>query len=70
MQAASRLDAKNPFLRFEDDTEAKARAATDLIRQMADRWIGPVYAELEAIRVRPADATTPSPSDGWRDRGA
>jgi hypothetical protein len=50
MRAATQFDAKNPPLPFEDDTESKDRAATDLIRQMADRWIGPVYAELEAIR--------------------
>jgi gluconate kinase len=50
MRAATQFDAKNAYVPFEDDTVSKERAATELIRQIADRWIGPVYAELEAIR--------------------
>jgi len=50
MQAMTQFNVKNRTLLFERDTEAKNREASELIRQMADRWIGPVYADLEATR--------------------
>jgi hypothetical protein len=50
MQQAAQLDAKNPVLPFADDTALKQRAATDTLRQLAERWLEPVYQQLEALR--------------------
>jgi hypothetical protein len=50
MQSATQFNAKNPCMPFENDTEGKERAATEKIRQMADRWIGPHYDDLETCR--------------------
>jgi hypothetical protein len=50
MRSASQLNAKTPQLQFESDSESKNRAASDLLRRMADRWIRPAYEELEAER--------------------
>ena len=52
MQITTQCHAKNPPLPFENDTEAKNREATPLIREMADRYLGSVYADLEASRRR------------------
>jgi gluconate kinase len=46
----ARLDAKNPSLRFANDTKSKNRSATDLMRDMADELVVPVYKQLEAAR--------------------
>jgi hypothetical protein len=50
MQSATQFNAKNPCMPFKNDTESKERASTEKIRQMADRWIGPLYADLETCR--------------------
>jgi hypothetical protein len=50
MRNATQFNAKNPCMLFEDDTEPKHRATTEQIRRMADRWIGPLYADLETCR--------------------
>lgn len=50
MRAAARMDAKNPVLPFEDDRDAKRRAATPEIRAAAERHLAGVYARLEARR--------------------
>jgi hypothetical protein len=46
MEAASRRDAKDPTRTFEDDTAAKARAATPELRAAVDRLARPAYEEL------------------------
>ena len=55
-------DAKNPSLGFDDDSERKHRAATELVRSMADKWVRPVYERLEGARV--ASSATLSGSSG------
>ena len=52
LRAAAERNAKNPVVPFEDDTEEKARRATALSREMAERYIRPVYEALEAERLR------------------
>lgn len=50
MQRASRFSAKDPSLMFADDSAAKQRDATDEIRQLANRWLRPLYDRLEIAR--------------------
>ncbi|HVS40433.1 MAG TPA: sulfotransferase [Gemmataceae bacterium] len=50
MREAARFNAKTPQLFFEDDTVEKNRAATDLIREMTQRWLQPLYDRLEQAR--------------------
>jgi hypothetical protein len=42
--------AKRPHESYSDDRAAKRNAATNALRDAADRWIAPHYAALEAIR--------------------
>jgi sulfotransferase family protein len=51
MTAKTKLDAKNPSMVFSDDKERKKEKATQSVREAADRWLYPVYRELEAARV-------------------
>jgi hypothetical protein len=51
MKKVSGLNAKRPSTAYIDDTAAKEREASDLVLQMADKWITPVYRELEAKRL-------------------
>lgn len=50
MGHAAQFHAKNPAAHFVDDTAAKRREATDLMRQMAERWVSEWYERLEAAR--------------------
>ncbi|MGB8509807.1 MAG: hypothetical protein WCD76_15600 [Pyrinomonadaceae bacterium] len=50
MRRASLRNAKNPVLDFADDSEEKARAVTDEVRRLSQRWVEPLYRELEAAR--------------------
>jgi hypothetical protein len=54
MTRVSRFHAKNPVLPFEDDIQAKRRAATEEIRQIARQWLNGPCEELEARRLRQA----------------
>jgi hypothetical protein len=38
-------------LPFEPDSDTKQRAASDLVRLEAERWLRPLYDELEALRL-------------------
>lgn len=51
MQAAATLDAKNPTAVFSDDKLRKRNQATEAVREAADRWLYPVYRELEQARL-------------------
>jgi hypothetical protein len=44
------FDAKRPDQRFASDSESKKREASERVRELAERWIGPHYAKLEAVR--------------------
>ena len=50
MAAASRRDAKNPVLPFEEDRRSKQESATEAIRTAANRWLDPLYARLGETR--------------------
>jgi hypothetical protein len=51
MQAAAQFDAKNPKWVFSDDRTRKKELATESVRAAAERWLYPVYEELEAARL-------------------
>lgn len=51
MRQAAEFNSKSPGLTFEPDTESKQKAATDRMRELANRWIQPAYAQLEAARL-------------------
>ncbi len=50
MRQAAQFDAKNPSLTFSADAQAKAQAASSGLRRLAETWLQPVYAALEARR--------------------
>jgi hypothetical protein len=50
MRAAARLNAKNPVLPFEPDSEAKRNSAPPELRALARQWLDGVYQQLEARR--------------------
>lgn len=62
MQAAAQRDAKNPAERHVDDRAAKQREATPELRRLAEQWLGPVYAGLEAARAASASSRSRSQS--------
>lgn len=47
----AKVDAKNPFLGFESDSQAKQNKASETVRVTAARWLAPVYERLEAARL-------------------
>ena len=49
MRATAQFNAKNPGKPFQPDGEAKRRSASEEVRELA-RGLGPLYAELEALR--------------------
>jgi len=51
MKSVSRFNAKRPETLFVDDSEAKRLAASDIAREMADKWSTPAYEKLEALRL-------------------
>ena len=50
MLDAAKLDAKNPVLPFEADSEAKHRSATEESRALTEKWLQPIYQQLESKR--------------------
>ncbi len=50
MQRVTRFNAKNPSMPFADDTIAKQRAATEEMSGLAERWLLPLYEQLELAR--------------------
>ena len=51
MLDAARLNAKNPALPFEPDSEAKRKFASTEIRDLTRQWLEPVYQQLETQRI-------------------
>lgn len=51
MRRAAVYDAKAPSLLFTADTAAKQAAVTPAMRGLAEQQLGPLYAELEAVRL-------------------
>lgn len=50
MLGAAQLNAKNPVLPFEPDSEAKRDSASPEFRALTQRWLDGVYQQLEAQR--------------------
>lgn len=51
MRRATAFDAKRPGMQFKSDAAEKQREITAEARQLAERWMAPVYAELESARL-------------------
>lgn len=47
----AKLDAKNPALGFESDSQAKLKKASEAVRVASARWLAPLYEQLEAARL-------------------
>jgi hypothetical protein len=50
MLAAAQFDAKSPQFAFARDAEAKRRTASPRVLEAVQRWMGPIYPELEGLR--------------------
>jgi hypothetical protein len=50
MLDAARLDAKNPVLPFEADSQVKRDSATAEARALTGQWLDGVYQRLESQR--------------------
>jgi hypothetical protein len=50
MREIARFDAKQPALTYVDDSEAKRRAASPEMHELADALLAPLYAQLEKLR--------------------
>lgn len=46
----AKLDAKNPSLGFDNDSQKKQRKASEAVLASAEKWLAPVYRQLEAAR--------------------
>ena len=53
MNNAARFDAKTPQLNFTADDEAKRKQASDAAIAAAERWVNPLYENLENLRCNP-----------------
>jgi hypothetical protein len=51
MLDAARLNAKNPVLPFEADSQAKRQGAPEAIRAISRQWLEEVYGKLEGLRM-------------------
>jgi len=51
MLDAARMNAKNPVLPFEPDSQAKREALTSELRELTQQWLDGVYQQLEAQRL-------------------
>jgi gluconate kinase len=52
MKSAARFNAKKPSLFFEPDAETKRKEANEAARRAAEKWLDPLYEQLENIRLR------------------
>jgi len=50
VRAAAKPDAKNSSAPFQSDSQKKRDKASDAIRDAADKWLYPIYEDLEAAR--------------------
>jgi hypothetical protein len=66
MREVACFDAKEPARRYSDDSEAKRRAASAEVRDLAATMLAPLHAQLDALRAQSGlDARSP----GNRDEG-
>jgi gluconate kinase len=52
LKDTAKLHAKNPVLAFQDDSAVKQESATAPLRKAANRWLYPIYKQLEEARLR------------------
>ncbi len=52
MMAAARMNARNPALPFQPDSQAKVDTATPELRSIAHQWLDDIYQQLESCRHR------------------
>ncbi len=50
-QRVTKLDAKNPSLAFESDSQAKQASASTALRGAVERWLAPLYERMETARL-------------------
>ena len=50
VRAAAKRDAKNPSATFQNDSQKKRAKATEAIRAAADKWLYPIFENLEVAR--------------------
>ena len=50
MERASQFNAKAPYMTFEHDRQQKQLAVTDAITASTQRWLTPLYEQLESLR--------------------
>ena len=50
MRATAQFHAKEPEVLYVDDSAAKRRATSAAAQDAAERWLSPLYAQLEALR--------------------
>lgn len=62
MKQASKFNAKHPKVRFENDSADKRGGASHRQRELAARWIEPMYRRLEQARERQALAEDAAPT--------
>lgn len=51
MRSAAQFNSKTPRMSFAPDGQQKRDEASEIIREMAAKWVGPVYEKLEAVRL-------------------
>src|SRR6266508_522892 len=50
LRVVARRDAKNQYATFQNDSDRKRQKASGAVREAADKWLYPIYEELEAAR--------------------
>jgi hypothetical protein len=50
MREVARFSAKDPWWEFVPDGASKQTAASAAVRELAERWVGPIYRQLESHR--------------------
>ncbi|HWA86220.1 MAG TPA: sulfotransferase [Opitutus sp.] len=62
MCGAARRNSKDPSRPHTDDRQEKQREASVELRRLADEWVAPSYAQLEALRLAQAGGTAAAAS--------
>jgi outer membrane protein assembly factor BamD (BamD/ComL family) len=50
MHQVRQFHAKYPQLDYENDTRQKQQVASNRLRELAGRWLEPIYQQLEMLR--------------------
>ena len=52
MRAAAQFNAKSPQVKFTPDAAAKQREAGERLRQLSEKFLQPLYEQLEEVRLK------------------